>query len=418
MPLGLINLLSRLGRDNGGNVAMIFGLMFMPMFAFIGASVDYGMALRARTALQNMTDAAAIAGARLPATSNMNRYNAAQAMLDSTLGQSQFSAAQTNIDASNAEVIVAASYNQPTAIMGLLGVNSIPVAATSAARSQIENGGVVCMLALNPSTDDGLHLQGITKTSSKNCWAWVNSSSSEAINAVGAASGTAQGYCTAGGVIGGEHFNPTPFSGCEPMDDPFAADFTWHYPDADNCDYSNIQLSNGTFTLRPGTYCGGIELKPQANVTLQSGIYVIRNGILKVQAGSTLTGNGVSVFFRGSGTTIDIRGGANVSLKAPASGSYAGFLFVDRTFSWETSTIDATVQGGGNIKLEGILYAPRWRVLISGNSQINQDSKFFAMIADSFYLEGNGQLFINSDNDAAGLPDLMPKIRSGPVITQ
>ena len=276
----LEKVLRRLRSDESGHIAIIFGLLAFPLFGITGLSVDYAMALRARTALQNMTDAAAVAGARLPATANANRYNAAQAMLNGTLGQSQFSAATSTINASNAEVVVQATYNQQTIIMGLFGIHNIRVSASSAARSQIENGGVVCMLALNETTDDGLHLQGITKTSSKNCWAWVNSDSSQAINAVGAASGTAQGYCTAGGVLGGEHFNPTPYTGCEPLADPFASRFTWSYPygDSDSCDYNNTQLSNGTYTLNPGVYCGGIELKPQAIVTFRPGVYVIRNG--------------------------------------------------------------------------------------------------------------------------------------------
>ena len=68
--------------------------------------------------------------------------------------------------------------------------------------------------------------------------------------------------------------------------------------------------------------------------------------------------------------------------------------------------------------MEGILYAPRWSVNISGNGEINQDTRYFAMIADHFYMEGNGRLFIKSDALAAGMPDLMPKIKSGPVLTQ
>jgi len=75
------------------------------------------------------------------------------------------------------------------------------------------------------------------------------------------------------------------------------------------------------------------------------------------------------------------------------------------------------VQGGGRVNLVGVIYAPEWRINISGNGEINQDSQFFAMVADDFYMEGNGRLWIRSDAAAAGMPDLMPRIKSGPVLT-
>ena len=408
----------RLLRDDRGTTAILFGLIALPLFGMIGLSVDYGMAIHSKTKLQSLVDAAAIAGARLPATANTNRYNAAHHMLSATIAQSEVASATTEIDASNAEVKIAAAYEQPTIVLGLFGVNTIKVKANASARSQIENGGVVCLLALNPTSDDGLHLQGINKSASKNCWGWVNSDSSTSINAVGTSSATAQGFCTVGNVSGGEHFAPTPFSGCEPMSDPFADKFASYYPHGDWCTATDLELKNGSYTLNPGVYCGGITLKPQADVTFRPGIYVIRNGTFEIQGGASANGEGVAFFFSGQNSPLIVRGGGNIDFKAPTDGDAAGFLFVDRTTPWNSTVYDAIVQGGGRVKMEGILYAPQWRLNIGGNGDLNQESKFFAMIADSFYMEGNGKLYINPDAAEAGLPDLMPKIKNGPVITQ
>ena len=49
-------------------------------------------------------------------------------------------------------------------------------------------------------------------------------------------------------------------------------------------------------------------------------------------------------------------------------------------------------------------------------ARVKVEAKFFTMIADTFYMEGNGKMHIKSDAAAAGFPELMPKIRSGPVI--
>ena len=289
--------------------------------------------------------------------------------------------------------------------------------AVSAGRSQIENGGVACILALNTTTNDGLHLQGINKATAHNCWTWVNSNSPSAINAVGAAVATAQGFCTVGGAVGGDHFYPSPYSGCEAMEDPFAAKFASTYPDG-NCSASDLELKNGTHTLSPGIYCGGIRVRVGANVTMSPGTYLIKNGELSIDSQASLTGRGVSIIFRGSDTRLAIKSGANFVVTAPTSGTYAGFALVDRRLSSMSTIRETVVQGGGRIKIEGILYAPQWRVNISGNGEINQDSQFFAMVADHFYMEGNGKLHVKSNNVAVNMPDLMPKIKTGPTLLE
>jgi hypothetical protein len=230
--------------------------------------------------------------------------------------------------------------------------------------------------------------------------------------------GTAQGYCTAGNVLGGDHFLPYPYTQCDPIADPFKAKFnSYNAPETCTTANTNMQLSNGTFTLNPGVYCGNTVFKPQANVTLNPGTYVFKDGYLQVQAGATVTGNGVTLFFTHSGTRMEIRGGANVDLKAPATGDLAGFVIVDRVIDWyDTSIRETVIQGGGSVKIEGILYAPQWKVNVGGNGDINQTAQFFTAIADSFYMEGNGKLYIKSDAAAAGLPDLMPKIKNGPLL--
>ena len=414
-----ICLLARnLAKDVCGTTAPLFGLLTLPLMAIAGLAIDQSNMLHTRAALQAVADATAIAGARLPATANENRLRAASAMFEGTVSGTQFEAIVPSIAADNSEVAVTLAYSQPTLVLGLFGIEELSTSVTSAARSQIENGGVACVLALNPEIDDGLRLQGINKSSSQNCWTWVNSDSPSSINAVGAAVGTAQGFCTVGGVEGGSHFSPAPFAGCEPLADPFADRFAASYPASATCDFTNVSRRNGNFVLSPGVYCGNTVLKPHADVTFLPGVYVFKNGYLEVQGGASAHGSGVAFFFSGENTRLVVRGGGNVDLKAPTTGDYAGFVLVDRSDAGSSSIRETVIQGGGRIKLEGILYAPEWRVNISGNGEMNAESQYFAMIADHFYMEGNGRLFIKSDFNLAGLPDLMPKIKSGPVLTQ
>ncbi len=402
--------------DRRGTVSAVFAGILIPSLALVGASVDYARALKAKTHLQAAADAAASAGARLPATANQNRMDAALKVFNANAANSEIQGSSPTVNANNSEVTVSASLDVRAAFLGLVGFKTLTVNASSTARSQIENGGVACLVALSESSEDGLHLQGINKVSSENCWAWINSTHATAINADGASSGTAQGFCTAGGVDGAEHFHPTPYTECSPMADPFYEKFA-NYSVPTACDHTDLRLNNGTHTLNPGVYCGDTVLKPQAIVTFNPGLYVMKGGIFQVQAGAEATGDGVTFFFYGPDTKLDVRGGASIEFKAPTTGDLASFVFVDRKLDWyDPSVRESTIQGGGRLKVEGIIYAPQWKVNISGNGELNDEATFFTMIADTFYMEGNGRLHVKSDAAAAGFPEVMPKIKTGPVI--
>ena len=391
-----------------GTVAILFGLALIPVALAAGISIDYAGALNARQQLQNAVDAAAIAGARIPATANQNRANAASLAFAANVAQTPLKDVEPNITATNESVEVRATYLYPTTFTSIAGIVS------TQARSQIENGGVACLIALNRDLSEGLRIQGVKKQAAENCWAWVNSSSSTSINAVGASSGKAQGYCTAGGVVGADHFSPRPYTGCDVLEDPFAAKLASYVPPSGTCTATNLRLSNGNHVLNPGTYCGGLEIRPQANVEFRPGVYVIKDGKFEVQAGSSVTGNGVTIYFTGTGTQLEVKGGANIDLKGSKSGELAGFVFVQDPTSNPGS--ETKISGGGRVELEGIIYTPTWRIYIGGNGELNAEAQYFAMVAEKFNMEGNGTIHMRSNAEAAGLPNLMPKIPTGPLL--
>lgn len=55
------DLLTRFARDRGANVAILFGLSLFPMIGVAGLGIDYGIALSAKSKLDNAADAAALA---------------------------------------------------------------------------------------------------------------------------------------------------------------------------------------------------------------------------------------------------------------------------------------------------------------------------------------------------------------------
>src|SRR5205085_3981747 len=67
---------------------------------------------------------------------------------------------------------------------------------------------------------------------------------------------------------------------CAALSDPMA---TWTPPSTSwSCDYNNFKktanAASKTITLTPGVYCGGLKANGFDTVTLQPGIYFIKDG--------------------------------------------------------------------------------------------------------------------------------------------
>jgi hypothetical protein len=126
-----------------------------------------------------------------------------------------------------------------------------------------------------------------------------------------------------------------------------------------------------------------------------------------------LIGDDVVFYFTGTGTGIDVRGSGEMTLRGRKAGnSYEGFLFIqDETSNPGGQQVD--IQGGGSVKIKGILYTPTWQVAIGGNGEVNQTAEFWVMVADNFHMEGNGTLYIRSNAQDISLPNLMLRIRNG-----
>jgi Flp pilus assembly protein TadG len=79
-------LLSRFGRDDRGNVAMIFGLALVPVIGLAGASVDYGRASQLRTKMGAAADAAVLAAVKATGKTLAERTVIANAAFAANLG--------------------------------------------------------------------------------------------------------------------------------------------------------------------------------------------------------------------------------------------------------------------------------------------------------------------------------------------
>ena len=142
----MIQAFARLSRkfrgDKSGNIAITFGLAALPIMLAVGAAVDYTVANRTKAALDGYADAAAISAVNQAAmaltnsqakTFATNQFNAQAAMLKKGSVSKVTVKVTTTGNTRTATLTYTASV--PTAFMGMVNVNTIPVGGSSTASS-------------------------------------------------------------------------------------------------------------------------------------------------------------------------------------------------------------------------------------------------------------------------------------------
>ena len=138
-PETIAGRISRLHRDRSGAAAVIFAVALFPMALAVGAAIDYASAMRMRTTLTASLDSAALSVAVAQASGqNVNLATAAlnqavQKALQGSLGSFAASAnvlTTASIDGSGA-LAASAQISVPTKLMGMIGIRSINVNATT-----------------------------------------------------------------------------------------------------------------------------------------------------------------------------------------------------------------------------------------------------------------------------------------------
>jgi hypothetical protein len=186
-------------------------------------------------------------------------------------------------------------------------------------------------------------------------------------------------------------------------------------------------VKNAARTLPPGTYCGGIEGKTHADITLQKGVYIFKNGDLVLDAGSKLKAeNGTVIYLTGTSSNINIASGAEVKIVAP---NRSNSVAADSTYAYrgwailqDRATTPATenyISSGGNVNIIGGCYAPTQKLTVWANGGMNANSGYFPMITNTLSMSGNATLYVILDWDEADLDEPFPLRQSSRVaVTQ
>jgi Flp pilus assembly protein TadG len=405
----LLAALTRFKRNNKGGIALVAGLSALPLLVVAGVAVDFVNRNKYQEESQAAVDAAALAGAATKTsfdsilhktlTGADAKKDGATKMLQANLtDRLKISSHSSQITIDDNKVKVDMTVTVPTAFMRLVGISTVSVKVTSLAARY---DGRACLIALG-ANGNGIHLGGTTNVAAPGCWAYSNKTGSDSLYVGGSSKIATAGTCIVGTSTASlTSATPAPKK-CVPLDDPMAK---WTPPTTSwLCDHNNFKKSasaaNKTIILTPGVYCGGLQANGFDTVTLQPGIYFIKDGKLDITSKLDLTGLKVGFYLSKSVTDVTINGSANVNLTADDQGPMAGLVIAMQPGSPSITT--ATINGTASLYLQGSVYLPTSDIALSGTSATIL-SPVTQLIGYSINLQGTSNLTFKADFDAGGL---------------
>jgi hypothetical protein len=282
----------------------------------------------------------------------------------------------------------------------------------------------LCLLALDRRAPDSVSLEKSAQMTATNCMVYSNSINDKGLEAKDSAVLTAGLICTAGGKYKGDNakFLPSPVTDCPVMDNPLENRAA---PSVGACNYYDTVVNGGTQTLQPGVYCGGLKITNSAVVTLTRGVYIIKDGPLKVESYATMQGTDVGFYLNGKSSNLTFDRTSTISLSAPKDGVMAGLLiFDDPTGAWAPADppvpLPEVVDGLVNYSkgpprdhkilsdnarlLLGTIYMPQGRLIIDATKPIADKSAYTVMVVRRIDLHDGPNLVLNSDYSATDVP--------------
>jgi Flp pilus assembly protein TadG len=394
--------LARFLRSASGSIIVPFAVASPVLLAASGLAIDYATHSMKVAELQSAADASALGAAKelaLAGSSDAAIKSVAAsyvAMELSGRGSTVTSTADINRGAGTLRVALEELWTPTFAHFLNADITPIRVDATAS----LVGGTNICVLALDGSATNAIHLDKNAKLQANGCGVYSNSTHAQGIRLDMDSSMHASSICSTGGYKSKTTaVSPTPTTDCPAVPDPLI-DRT--APGIGSCDETNLTLAGGSHTLSPGTYCGGLKIKGTASVTFTPGTYIIKDGKFVVSDNAKIIGEHVGFYLLGNATIINFTDQASVTLTGAMEGDMAGLLFfedrsapINRKHHIQSTNVDV---------LTGTIYLPRGQLLVDPNTAVAEDSAYTAIIANRLELTEGPELVLNSDYGATDVP--------------
>ena len=398
----------RFWKDNKGSVATSIGVLAVPLMLCCGVAVDYVILGQARSSLQEAADAAALASAKELAIANAKdsviegvAHDYALSSLHSTFGSKQdihSTSVKTSISRSRQDVTVEISHVWKPMIIQYIDSTALPIEVNSTATLAGEQS--ICVLALEENNDQAIDMGGNDgHITANNCAVFSNSSGARGIAVFKQSTLTGSSIFTAGGYDGSPaSFSPSPITDTPKIADPL---LSRQPPSIGACDHNRIAIKKSE-TLKPGVYCGGLDVSGKAVATLLPGDYIIKDGPLSIRGNASIIGEDVGFYLTGNNATFDFGVSTQAVLSARESGPLAGMLFFeDRNSPYNRNF---TIRSKDAEKFEGTIYLPKGRLWVDKASKVGQKSAWTAIIAHRIAIGSGPDIVINADYASSSIP--------------
>ncbi|HEV7255880.1 MAG TPA: pilus assembly protein TadG-related protein [Mesorhizobium sp.] len=418
-------------QSRSGNFASIFALTLPFLLGLTGGGVDLYVHIHHRSELQATADAAVLAAASEAGMKGWSKESAtevATSVIASNLSN-RFSGATFahEIEVSEKDRRIEVTLTQDHYGYFFVGYFTGSPQITVSSGAQATGQATVCIIVQEPKDGEAFLMKGNSRVSASGCSAYSNSVSTMGIVAKDLSRLKAQLTCSGGGYMGTlANYSPAPLTDCPILQDPLAAraSLVDQALSGQACAHTKLKLEGVKKSLKPGTYCGGLQITDGSEVTFEPGIYVIKDGTLKAHGASTFKGEGVAFVFFGEKATLDLKNDTTVALSAPTEGLMAGILAYARPAA---KSRDFKIQSQDAQKLVGTVYLPADSLVVGGDedgdgvcdvgvgelpivgqtlceSDLGAASSWTAIVADKLEVTSGATLVLNSDYENSDVP--------------
>lgn len=404
-------------KSRQGAVVVLVAVSLAAVLSFVAIAVDGGGLLDRRRDAQATADASALAAAEVL----FRAYPTAHGVdTDGTADRAALAIAAANgfnNDGTNSVVDVrtypeiysggphggspiprgfvevTVQYNQQRYFSAIMGSGTIPITARAVARGSWEPAYVgIHVLDLHRSA--ALTATGESSITVTGASVIVNSDASDAATSTGGTVTASPINITGGTSVSGSKggFNGEINYGTPPEPDPLR-----HVPEPAINGYDvqsagPVHISNGTRTLRPGTYRGGISVSGLGSLNMEPGVYYMDGGGFSFSGQGDLMAQGVMIFNAPtkSSEVVSITGSGSIVMSPPTSGIYKGLTLFQARYSTNTMT----VAGGGYMDIIGTFYTANGTLKVGGNGDSRVGSQYISRFLE---IVGNGGIRIDYD---------------------
>lgn len=397
--------------DRRGQVSIIVAASSVALMSAVGGNIDASVLQTEQARLQSSVDAAALHAVREVMVHNATDAEAdaaAERVLDANFGSGNVSTqvdpelvkqvkTETEVLSRDPAQLKISATRVIELPFGVLGQKHVLVTRTAQSVEALKTP--LTLLILDRTASSAWRASGTSGVVALEGAAIVNSSSPAALDGGGNAEIVTAGTLVVGPEASASNWTPKPQFRASPVNDPYKNKVRW--PQDPPCEESkrNVRVKNQTVTLQPGVYCGGLELQTHANVTLAPGTYILKDGPLLVTANSKLTApENVSIVMIGEAAYTNFQAGSEVTIKAPKTGDWKNIAIAIKPQSIERQS---TIIGGGELTLDGVLYYPSQKVVVTGGGSADVITGSRILIANRLETAGNGEIYLRGNAEVA-----------------